>query len=287
MTVFAALGDSTTAGFGDRRPDGSWRGWAPIFAEALGARLHNFATSGARVADVELDQLPRALDLAPDLAAVIIGTNDTLRDPFSSAHFAGCFERTVAALRRAGAEVLTIRLPDPGRMFGLPGPLARPLARRMAELNQATDRVAARYGTVHFDAAGNPDSYDRRMWSVDRLHPSERGHRFLACSYFDLLAERGMLSRLRGCSAGLPVLRRPSAEPSSPAPTLRAQAWWMATAGTEWVIRRSTDLLPGLLRLAWAEWRHGSPDAGLLDMDLLDLELGGSVRGDEVPGKVA
>jgi hypothetical protein len=34
------------------------------------------------------------------------------------------------------------------------------------------------------------------------------------------------------------------------------------------VIRRSTDLLPGLLRLAWAEWRHGSPDLDLLDLDL-------------------
>ncbi|MER7002326.1 SGNH/GDSL hydrolase family protein [Dactylosporangium sp. NPDC000555] len=279
MTTFAALGDSTTAGFGDRMTDGSWRGWAPIFAEAIGVRLHNFATSGARAADVERDQLPRALAVAPDLAAVLIGTNDTLRDPFSPVRFAENLERTVAALRRAGSEVLTIRLPDPGRMFGLPGPLARPLARRMAEINQAADLIAARYDTVHFDAAGNPDSYDRRMWSVDRLHPSERGHRFLACSYFDLLAARGFLDG--PVAAGL-TAARPSLEPSSPPPTVRGQAWWMATAGTQWVIRRSTDLLPGLLRLAWSEWRHGSPD-----LDLLDLELGASVRSDEVPGKVA
>jgi lysophospholipase L1-like esterase len=270
MVIFAALGDSTTAGFGDRMPDGSWRGWAPILAEALGVRLHNFALSGARAADVERDQMPRALAVRPDIAAVLIGTNDTLRDPFSAARFAGCLERTVSALRASGAQVLTIRLPDPGRMFGLPGPLARPLARRMAEINQAVDLVAARYDTVHFDAAGNPDSYDRRMWSVDRLHPSERGHRFLACSYFDLLAARGL-------AAG----PRPSPLPSSPPPTLSAQAWWMATAGTQWMIRRSTDLLPGLTRLAWAEWRHGAPDLNL------DLELGASVRGDGVSGKVA
>jgi lysophospholipase L1-like esterase len=274
MTVFAALGDSTTAGFGDRMPDGSWRGWAPIFAEALGVRLRNFAVSGARAADVARDQLPRALAAAPALAAVLIGTNDTLRDPFSATRYAEHLERTVAALRGAGAEVLTIRLPDPGRMFGLPGPLARPLARRMAEINRAADCIAARYDTVHFDAAGHPDSYDRRMWSVDRLHPSERGHRFLACSYFDLLAGRGLLDG--AVLAGRPV-RRPSPRPSSPPPTARAQAWWMATAGTQWMIRRSTDLLPGLFRLAWSEWRHGSPD--------LDLrELGAP---DEVPGRVA
>ncbi|GAA4262132.1 SGNH/GDSL hydrolase family protein [Dactylosporangium darangshiense] len=279
MTVFAALGDSTTAGYGDR-VGGRWRGWAPIFAESVGIRLHNFATSGARAADVERVQLPMALDVAPDIAAVLIGTNDTLRDPFSSARFADHLEATVAALRGAGAEVLTIRLPSPGRMFGLPGPLARPLARRMAEINHAVDLIAARYDTVHFDAAGNPDSYQRPMWSVDRLHPSERGHRFIACSYFDLLTRRGVMDHL--AAAGLPV-RRPSPIPTNRPPSKLAQAAWISTAGTHWVIRRSTDLLPGLLRLAWAEWRHGSPD-----LDLLDLEqLGAAVRNDEVPGKVA
>ncbi|MGI5245212.1 SGNH/GDSL hydrolase family protein [Dactylosporangium sp. CA-139066] len=278
MTVFAALGDSTTAGYGDRFR-GKWRGWAPIFAEAVGVRLHNFATSGARAADVERVQLPQALRVAPDLAAVLIGTNDTLRDPFSPTRFAGNLERTVAALRGAGAEVLTIRLPEPGRMFGLPGALARPLARRMAEINEAADLIAARYDTVHFDAAGNPDSYERWMWSVDRLHPSERGHRFLACSFFDLLEERGFVDRI--AAAGL-AARRPSPEPNSRPPSKLAQAAWISTAGTQWVIRRSTDLLPGLLRLAWSEWRHGSPD-----LDLLDLELGSAVRSDEVPGKVA
>jgi lysophospholipase L1-like esterase len=274
VTAFAALGDSTTAGFGDR-VSGRWRGWAPIFSAALGVRLHNFATSGARAADVERDQLPRALAVAPDLSAVLIGTNDTLRDPFSATRFAGHLERTVAALREAGSEVLTIRLPDPGRMFGLPGPLARPLARRMAEVNAAADRIAARHDTVHFDAAGDPDSYDRRMWSVDRLHPSERGHRFLACSYFDLLDQRGVMKSLR--ADGLDPAR-PSPEPSSPPPSVLARTLWMSTAGTQWVIRRSTDLLPGLARLAWTEWRHGSATAELeLDLDLLD----------PVPGKVA
>ena len=30
------------------------------------------------------------------------------------------------------------------------------------------------------DVAANPAIYDKRMWGVDRLHPSERGHRLLA-----------------------------------------------------------------------------------------------------------
>lgn len=277
MTVFVALGDSTTVGFGDRLPDGSWRGWAPILAAALGARLHNIARSGAQTADVVTEQLPRALDLRPDIAAVLVGTNDTLRSPFDPAKVSRNLEHVVAALRAGGAEVLTIRLPDPGRMFGLPGPLARPLARRMHDLNAAADLVAARHDTIHFDAASNPDSYDRRMWSVDRLHPSERGHRFLACSFFDLLATR------LGTSLGT----RPDPAPSSTPPTRTAQAWWMATQGTRWMIRRSTDLLPGLLGLAYAELRgRGSAELAGFSADLAtDLaDLSADLATDLAPG---
>ncbi|MDX2825714.1 SGNH/GDSL hydrolase family protein, partial [Streptomyces ipomoeae] len=41
-----------------------------------------------------------------------------------------------------------------------------------------------------------------------------------------------------------------------PAPTRTAGLWWLATAGTGWVARRCTDLLPQLLTLAAAEVRH-------------------------------
>jgi hypothetical protein len=46
---------------------------------------------------------------------------------------------------------------------------------------------------------------------------------------------------------------RPEAEPSSPPPTRRAQAAWMATKGTGWVIRRSTDLVPYLVFMGLRE----------------------------------
>ena len=42
----------------------------------------------------------------------------------------------------------------------------------------------------------------------------------------------------------------------------------MATKGTGWMVRRSRDLLPGLLHLALAEWWHGlRGPAGGLDTD--------------------
>jgi hypothetical protein len=77
------------------------------------------------------------------------------------------------------------------------------------------------------------------MWSVDRLHPSERGHRHIACRFHDQLAARGH-----------PVGPRPAAEPTSPPPTRRDEFTWMATKGTKWVLRRCTDLLPYLVAMA-------------------------------------
>ena len=198
------------------------------------------------MADVERDQLPRALQLRPDIASVVVGVNDTLRGNFDPDRFAAAAGHTVGALRAAGAEVLTMRLPDPGRMLGVPGVLARPLARRARQLNLVMDTVAERFGTLHFDAAGDAETYDPRMWAADRLHPSERGHRLIARRYHGLLA-----------AAGYQVGPPPDAEPTSRPPTRLAELTWLATKGTAWVLRRSTDLVPGLLAMAVTEWRSG------------------------------
>jgi lysophospholipase L1-like esterase len=261
MTTFAALGDSITLGVGDpvRRAGGwAWRGWAALLAD--GTRepsLHILASCGARFADVERDQLPRALRLRPDIASVVVGVNDTLRTSFDTAQIASAAAHTVGALRAAGAEVLTMRLPDPGRMLGLPDALARPLARRMHEVNAAMDAVAARFGTLHYDAAGDADCHDPRMWAVDRLHPSERGHRLIACRFHDKLVDAGLLTG-----------PRPDPEPSSPPPTRLAEFGWLATKGTAWVLRRSIDLVPGLLALAVKEWWSSHrPDLAAIGSD--------------------
>jgi lysophospholipase L1-like esterase len=244
MTVFVALGDSITVGMGDPVPEGGWRGWAALLADTLDRpETHNLATLGALAGDVERLQLPAAVDLKPDIASVVVGINDTLRGDFDPERTGAAVGRTVAALRACGAEVLTMRLPDPGQMFGLPGALARPLARRMRAVNAAVDEVARRHGTVHLDAARDPATYERRYWSVDRLHPNERGHRLIACRFHGLLA-----------ASGYPVGVGPEPEPSSPQPTRLAQAGWMATKGTAWLFRRSRDLVPALAALAVREW---------------------------------
>ena len=268
MTVFTALGDSITLGVGDPvRPaaGGSpWRGWAALLAAGLpDPELHVLAGNGALAADIEAGQLPRALALRPDVASVVFGINDTLRPGFDPERIGASASRVVGALRDSGAQVLTMRLPDAGWMLGLPGALARPLGRRTGQVNAVLDAVAQRFGTVHFDAAGTPATYERRMWAVDRLHPNERGHRLIALSFHRLLAD-----------TGFPVGPAPDPEPGNPPPPRVAELAWMATKGTAWVLRRSTDLVPYLLAMAAREMWTGRGEAGPLP------EADGAERGE-------
>ena len=147
--------------------------------------------------------------------------------------------------------MLTLRLPDSGRMLGLPGALARPLAARTQQVNEVIDAVSERFGALVFDAEAAPESYQRRMWAADRLHPNERGHRHIARSFHRLLAEHGH-------QVGAP----PCAEPSSPPPSRLAVLAWLATKGTAWVLRRSTDLVPYLVAMAAREMLRSASQAG-------------------------
>ncbi|MGX1886770.1 SGNH/GDSL hydrolase family protein [Streptomyces sp. NPDC055287] len=252
---FAALGDSLTEGVGDP-VDGAWRGWAALLAEGLAscgepAEFRNFAVSGALTHDVAERQAPRALAYAPDIASVVVGVNDTLRRSFDIHDVAVRLASVCSALTASGAVLLTACLPDPGTMLGLPAPLARPLARRQHAVNAVVHVLSARYGAVHLHVAQGPWVADRGLWSADRLHPGERGHRLIAARFHALLATRGLAN-------GAP----PGHEPEQPPPTRAAALLWLLTAGTGWLARRSTDLLPQLLGLAAAEVRHGARGTG-------------------------
>lgn len=246
---FVALGDSLTQGVGDP-VDGGWRGWAALLADGVGsderpAVFRNLAVSGALSRDVAEHQAPQALEFGPDIASVVVGVNDTLRRTFDIGRLTHHLDEVCGALAAHGAVLLTACLPDPGAMFALPAPLARPLARRQRAVNAVVHALSDRYGAVHLHIADPAWVADRSMWSADRLHPGERGHRMLARSFHDLLSARGLVH-------GPP----PSTEPDRPRPTRAEALLWLATAGTGWVARRCTDLIPQLLRLAGDEMQH-------------------------------
>lgn len=243
-----ALGDSTTVGVGDPvlGPDGreGLRGWSRLLAEALSTghdlSYLNLAISGSTVGAVAERQLDDAVAHAPELASLIVGINDTMRSTWHPARFAEDLLAVAGRLHDAGATLLTVRFHEHGRVFGLPPALRRPLDLRIDAVNAAYDQVVARYGGVQVDLAHEAGVYERASWSVDRLHPSELGHRMLARAFARELAAAGYDAVL------------PSLEPDGGIePSWRRNVAWVVTEGAPWMGRRARDLGPWAARAAW------------------------------------
>ncbi|MCP2266332.1 GDSL-type esterase/lipase family protein [Promicromonospora thailandica] len=237
-----ALGDSITVGVGDTvGPDAAHGpGWAAHLAAVLGVdTFTNLATNGARSRDVADVQLSAALALRPGLATLLVGGNDVLRSDFDARLTLLDLRRCVDELRRAGADVVLVRLPVIGLFELAPRLVRRVMRRRVAAINAAVDRVAEEVAgrVVVVDAAAAIAPAGARAWHVDRVHPSPAGHRRLA------LAVGAALAALDAGYAPDGVL---PAAPDPPGPGQRLT--WLVRAGLPWCVRRGRDFLPGLLR---------------------------------------
>jgi lysophospholipase L1-like esterase len=243
---YAALGDSTTYGIGDPHA-GGWRGWAKILADALGEEhdvsFCNVAVSGATSLDLGRNQLPEALAHRPDLASLIVGVNDTMRSNWNPTRVRTDLLTCAAELSDVGAVLMTARFHDHGAVFGLPSVMRRPLQRRIEQVNEVYDEIFSCFGGVQLDLAALPEVQRREFWSIDRLHPSQLGHRQLA---------RAFGAGLR--SLGLPI-GEPSLDCDGTPPSLWDNARWMLTEGAPWMGRRAKDLGPWAIRLAVSEAR--------------------------------
>jgi lysophospholipase L1-like esterase len=244
------LGDSTAVGLGDPLPGGRWRGIGPLLADALGATLTNLSCTGARVACVRQTQLPQALRADPQVAVVIVGMNDTLRSDFDPAGMRVDLGAVVAELHAVGAAVVLVRYHDHGRVFRLPASLRRALRARIERLNAVIDAVVDEHGAGCLDLDLMPGAYELESWSVDRLHPSELGHRKLAAGFGDILAARGCLL-LRPvslvCSGGIQ-------------PTPAQHVAWLVLKGIPWLWRRGRDLLPYAATIMLRSWLAAEPE---------------------------
>ena len=244
---FAALGDSTTFGIGDPVP-GGWRGWARLLADAMATAYDvsfcNVSVSGATAASVREGQLADAVAHRPQLASLMVGVNDTLKSTWDPARVREDLLHCAEALTGVGAVLMTPRFHDHGEVLGLPGVLRRPLSRRMAALNDVWDDVHAAFGGLRLDLGAHPQVWERQYWSVDRMHPSERGHRLLARCWADRLHVAGY------------AFEPPAAEPAGGIPpSWRRDLAWVVAEGAPWVGRRARDLGPWAVRRAIAVGR--------------------------------
>ena len=177
---YVALGDSTTEGIDDPLPGGGFAGWADRLAGRLarenpGLLYANLAIRGRKAGQIRAEQLPPALAMEPDLASVIGGINDILRPRVDLRQVLADVEATIAALRDAGATVLTMTYPDTSPVM----PAARPTLKRVFAFNRALRGIAERHGAVLLDIERD-GLIDARLWADDRLHANADGHARIA-----------------------------------------------------------------------------------------------------------
>jgi lysophospholipase L1-like esterase len=190
MTTYVALGDSFTAGLVPGEPR-----WADEVARALGpeTRYENLAWVGATSADVEHEQLDRALGLGPDVVTLVCGANDVLESVRPDAEaYARRLSRMFARLRREApsAEVVTATYPDISRFLELrPRSRAR-VEKGMRVFNAACRAVARSHGIALLEGFDHPAASDRKTYADDGFHPSEEGHRRAAMEFLRALRGR-------------------------------------------------------------------------------------------------
>jgi len=235
IDAFVAIGDSFTEGLNDSDPGGGFRGWADRVAGAMSAqrpgfRYANLAIRGKLLGQVVAEQLPRAVELAPDLVSLAAGGNDILRGADVDA-LAATFESAVAKLQAAGCRVLIFTGFDP-RMF----PVIRLLRGRIAAYDMHLRGIADSYGCDLVDLWSMRALKDPRAWSPDRLHLTAEGHRRIALRACEVLG----IPVTGDERLPLPPAPRPAGPPARSRwlAARRQDARWAREYATPWVRRR-------------------------------------------------
>ncbi|WP_406398220.1 SGNH/GDSL hydrolase family protein [Streptomyces sp. NBC_00879] len=175
---YAAIGDSFTEGVGDPGPDGMYVGWADRFAVLLDDRMPehtfryaNLAVRGRLLDQIVEEQVPRAMELAPDLVTFCAGGNDIIRPGTDPDDVAERFERAVADLTGAVGTVMVTTGFDTRGV-----PVLRHLRGKIAMYTAHVRAIADRYDCPVLDLWSLRSVQDRRAWDADRLHLSAEGH---------------------------------------------------------------------------------------------------------------
>lgn len=176
------LGDSTAAG--DGASDVAHTLPHQVASNGDPVRLQVLAVSGARVADVIADQLPKLDGLQPDRVYLSIGANDvvhlTSRDDYREQ-----FQEIVRAMKATGAqELVVLGIGEYATTVRLPQPLRLIATWRAHTLSDVNREIADNAGATYVDIAGETGdeigSDPARYLAKDRYHPSDDGYRLWA-----------------------------------------------------------------------------------------------------------
>jgi EmrB/QacA subfamily drug resistance transporter len=186
---FVAVGDSMAEGVGDPTPGYRHLGWADRVAERIDGAYLNLGKRNLLASEVRATQLERALAFRPDLAAVLCGGNDLMRSGHDPDAIEREVDRTVGALRAAGAEVIMMAPFDMSQTELVPEDLKPRWHALIEAMSTLAERVALRHGALLVDFRQHPAGADPTIYSSDRIHLNARGHAICAAYTLGMLAE--------------------------------------------------------------------------------------------------
>ncbi|MBW3613806.1 MAG: SGNH/GDSL hydrolase family protein [Actinobacteria bacterium] len=183
--VYVAVGASESVGVGADDP--RRQAWPEVFRrEALPPRtvFVNLGIEGVNTAEALAQELPRALELEPDLVTIWLNVNDII-DQVAPERYEEQLGQLVHQLRRGGEPTVLVantpeidQLPVVARF----GPFIASMAdQRVEAYNEVTARVVTREGAVLVDLHAASERAEREgrfasLVAADGFHPSTAGH---------------------------------------------------------------------------------------------------------------
>lgn len=179
--VYVALGDSSVEGVGASSPEKSFPAivFNKLKKDHPNAEFHNLGRRGARVKNVVAEQLPRALELNPNLVTISIGVND-ICGRIKVKHFEKDLKYLIETLKtETGAKIVINNLPD---FSFLPiTPLFLKISAKIfiKKFNSVIEKISKEFKLVMVDIYKESKVYGKRWKEFiceDGFHPSDAGY---------------------------------------------------------------------------------------------------------------
>lgn len=189
--VYAALGDSLTAGAGTERYEDSFPYQLASKFFDISTRdinLQVFAYPGARTENLINDLLQPAIAAQPNLVTLFIGVND-VHGLISAGHFKKNYEYIIQQLQeKTHAKIFLINIPYIGSDSLIREPWRFYLDKETAKFNEIIQDLAKQYQLDYIDLATPTHEklrQDGEHYSVDTFHPSAAGYAWWAEIVYD------------------------------------------------------------------------------------------------------
>ena len=179
--VYVAIGDSTVEGIGATHHSRSFPAlvFEKIKKDRREAVFYNLGKGGARVRDVIESQLPRVIELKPNLITISVGGNDLHRRT-KLKHFESDYFHLIKTLKeKTDAEIIVSNIPDVSLLPSL-SIFVKYLGKFMNNrLNRVINNHAKQFKCILIDLYEGSKENSRKykdLIAADGFHPSDKGY---------------------------------------------------------------------------------------------------------------